>query len=301
MPDISVLMPARNAAATVRRAVTSTLRDLPRDAEVVVLDDASTDGTAAALSDVVDARLRILSHAGAGGLGAKLNHLLQTTDSRLVARMDADDVTLRGRFGSGLGAVEAGAHFTFTSVVTQRSWRLAPSSPQPIPAAAFPFHLLVSNPVRHPSMLARRDALTALDGYRDLPAEDYDLWLRAAGRGHSMVKTGWFGLRYRVHAHQVTASSDWQRRSHADPQLAAAFRTLSVRLVGQPLPRLVSLYGRDDDGPAALAEFSQALLRAIAHLPPAQQFDLIRKLRKRQRLVTQTWTSAATLTRGGVR
>lgn len=46
MPRLSVILPALNAEDTVARAVSSTLRALPADAELVVLDDGSTDDTA---------------------------------------------------------------------------------------------------------------------------------------------------------------------------------------------------------------------------------------------------------------
>ncbi|WIM73071.1 glycosyltransferase [Corynebacterium suedekumii] len=43
---MTVLLPALNAETTIRTAVTSTLRGMPRDAELFVLDDGSTDDTA---------------------------------------------------------------------------------------------------------------------------------------------------------------------------------------------------------------------------------------------------------------
>ena len=45
MPRLVVLLPAYNAASTLQAALDSTLRALPRDAGVMVLDDGSSDGT----------------------------------------------------------------------------------------------------------------------------------------------------------------------------------------------------------------------------------------------------------------
>ena len=45
MPELSVLLPARNAAGTITRAVASTLAAMPRDAELVVGNDSSSDST----------------------------------------------------------------------------------------------------------------------------------------------------------------------------------------------------------------------------------------------------------------
>ncbi|MGO1414460.1 MAG: glycosyltransferase family 2 protein, partial [Microbacterium gubbeenense] len=60
MPRLSVIMPARNAGATVESAVRSTLHDLPADAELVVGDDASTDGMRYVLDRIEDSRLRVI-------------------------------------------------------------------------------------------------------------------------------------------------------------------------------------------------------------------------------------------------
>ena len=45
MPELSVILPARNAAGTIRRAVASTLAAMPPDSELVVGNDSSSDST----------------------------------------------------------------------------------------------------------------------------------------------------------------------------------------------------------------------------------------------------------------
>ena len=105
MPELSVILPARNAAGTIRRAVASTLAAMPRDSELVVGNDSSSDSTVgeairgASRGGVVDPRLRIEDITpGEGGVSRVLTQLMERTDSRLVGRMDADDVSLKGRF-----------------------------------------------------------------------------------------------------------------------------------------------------------------------------------------------------------
>lgn len=283
MPYLSVLLPARNAAPTVRHAALSTLRHLPRDAEIVILDDGSTDGTAQQLEDVDDRRLRVLRGEGAGNLGRALNYLLGQTDSELVARMDADDVTLPGRFQSSLRALRNGADFAFTSALTSQGIRTRPSLPMPITSAAFPYHLLLSNPVRHPALTARRAALDELQGYRALPSEDYDLWLRAALRGHALTKTSWYGLAYRVHPDQISSGAEWRQRSRADAALQQVFSELSNALLGRPFPRLVTLEAAPRaEAESLCADFSLQFEQAISRLPASQRAYLRIKLVRRR-------------------
>lgn len=101
MPRLSVLMPVYNSAATLPAAVKSTLRALPEDSELVILDDGSTDRTLALAQGFTDQRVRVLSQSNAG-VAAALNALLSASDSEFIARMDADDIVLPGRFGRQL-------------------------------------------------------------------------------------------------------------------------------------------------------------------------------------------------------
>ncbi|MGO1319451.1 MAG: glycosyltransferase family 2 protein, partial [Galactobacter sp.] len=167
MPRLSVLMPAFNAQATVLPAVRSTLRALPRDAELVVLDDGSTDDTARVLSQLGDRRLRVLSRAN-DGVASGLNLLLQETDSDYIARMDADDLVLPGRFRRQLAAARDGADAVFTTVVTWNQHKLTPPRPSAILPQDFGLHLLLTNPVAHSTLLARREAVDRVGGYRIL-------------------------------------------------------------------------------------------------------------------------------------
>lgn len=312
MPDLSVILPARNAAADVARAVSSTLRAMPRDAELVVLDDGSTDATAeqvlagAGGPDAPDPRLRLLRRPPSGGITAALTTLLAETDSRLVARMDADDVCLPGRFRRTLPHVEGGpgpgpgwgprsgrgrgpgqdpgrgSDLVFCQVVNLVGRRLHPEAPVGIPPRSFPLHLLLTNPVSHPTALVRRELLDEVGGYRAVPAEDYDLWIRCAAAGARIRRVGAWGLLYRIHPAQITASQEWRRASWEDPLQAEAFADLSEVLVGQRLPRLVAISLMPDPARTeALDHFSAAVRPAVEALGGVQARVLSRRLRSR--------------------
>ncbi|KGM13946.1 glycosyltransferase family 2 protein [Cellulomonas bogoriensis] len=282
MPRLSVLMPVRDGEATVGPAVRSTLRALPCDAELVVYDDVSSDRTPQVLAQVHDARLRVVRGEHPAGVAGGLNHLLECTDSLLVARMDADDVVLPGRFTRQLRAV-ARHDVVFSTVVDWRpdARRLRPNAPVPVSADAFGLHLLVTNPVSHPTMLARRSALDAVGGYRDLPSEDYDLWVRLALAGRTMTRLATPALAYRVHGAQVTASDAWRARSWADPRLGEVYGDLSERLLGERFARLVSCTEATPDVLDALDDFEERMVLAAARLSTGQARFLLAKLRRR--------------------
>ena len=173
MPELSVILPARNAAGTIRRAVASTLAAMPRDSELVVGNDSSSDSTVgeairgASRGGVVDPRLRIEDITpGEGGVSRVLTQLMERTDSRLVGRMDADDISLKGRFRRTQRAIERGDDMVFTQMIELRGSRPVPRVPYEITPEDMGWHLLLTNPVCHPTMLATREVIDRVGGYR---------------------------------------------------------------------------------------------------------------------------------------
>lgn len=96
---ICVIIAARNAATTIGHAVSSALRE-PSVAEVVVVDDGSSDDTASAasLADDQTGRLNVISFSQNKGPSAARNHAIAVSRSPLIAILDADDFFFPGRF-----------------------------------------------------------------------------------------------------------------------------------------------------------------------------------------------------------
>jgi hypothetical protein len=169
-----------------------------------------------------------------------------------------------------------------------RGSRIRPPAPVALAPAAFGLHLLVTNPVSHPTMLARRTALAAVDGYRAVPAEDYDLWLRLELAGSRQTRLAVPTLAYRIHEHQVTASTDWRHASWHAPEVGEAYGMLAERLLGRPflrLPTLAALCGPGSHFEEELARFLTAMGIAADSLPPNARRFLLQKLQRRVRVV----------------
>lgn len=265
MPQLCVLIPVRNSAEYIGPAVRSVLRGMPRDATLTVLDDASTDSTPEVLQRVQDPRLRlILSPTRVGRVGGA-NILLERTDSEYVARMDGDDITTPWRFRHQIRLLErTGLDATFMTMAELRGRRLRPSMPMSISSTAFPLHLLVTNPVGQPTMLARREVIERVGGYRDVTAEDYDLWIRLVHSGARLHRSGSLGLLYRQHGQQTTALVQYRKDSWSDPLTQEAYQSLSEQMIGQPLPRLVSVASDPTVGRDELEEHINRLSSGIA-------------------------------------
>jgi hypothetical protein len=230
MPRLTVIMPVRNGQEFVRKAVVSTLRAMPSDAELRIIDDGSVDDTHNILSTFSDPRLEIASNTSSLGVARSLNAALHQSDSEFVARMDADDICLPWRFKRQLKVIK-NSDFCFSPVVfiSESSRPLRVGQLGVISPEALPLHLLLANILVHPTMLCQRQAITELNGYRVTPAEDYDLWLRAAAKGFALKRDGIPTLLYRLHKGQATKTGKWVGVAN-DPLLDQSFQQLYERL-----------------------------------------------------------------------
>ncbi len=231
MPRVSVLLPVRDAAATLPEALRSLGAQTLEDHEVVAIDDGSGDGSGEILEAVAreDPRLRVRRRA-ARGLVASLNEALAAARSPLVARMDADDVAHPSRLELQAGRLAADER---TDVLGCRVRWLGDASGasgmrayvdwlnELVDHDAIVRDLFVESPLAHPSLMMRTAALRGLGGYRDFDGpEDYELWLRAHEAGLRFGKCKETLLDWRDGAARLTRTDPRYR--------ASCFRRLKV-------------------------------------------------------------------------
>ena len=92
MPKVTVLMPVYNVGAYVDKAIRSILRQTYQDFVLLIMDDGSTDDTAARVMRFKDARIRYERNERNLGLADNLNRGLSLIDTEYVARFDGDDI-----------------------------------------------------------------------------------------------------------------------------------------------------------------------------------------------------------------
>ena len=187
MRQTSVIVPAFNAAATLARALDSIAAQDPRPAEVIVVDDASTDGT----SEVAQShplRPRLLRLPRNGGESMAMNAGIEAARGELIAFLDADDEWAPGKLAAQLPlhAADPGLAFSCTGhrevAPDGRQIDAVGLEPWPHTGADFWRNMLVRSVAAKPSVIARRDALVAAGLFdpRLAIAADQDMWLRLA-------------------------------------------------------------------------------------------------------------------------
>jgi glycosyltransferase involved in cell wall biosynthesis len=194
---IAVVIPTYNRSATVLRAVDSVLASSEPALELVVVDDGSTDGTAAAIAGRGDPRLTYLRLSGHSNGNVARNRGIAATRAPLVAFLDSDDEFLPGRverllrFFDGHPGIDAVLDDFAVELAGRR--RAARQPPGEIDGAGLT-RLLVGHglPLTCSAISARRTALAATGGFDEglLRQQDRDLMLRLAGRARVMLGTG---------------------------------------------------------------------------------------------------------------
>ena len=170
-------MPVRNAAATLDACLDSIQAQTLSDFEVVVVDDASEDGSRALVAARADgdARIRLLP-GRRSGLVACLNAGLGAARAPLVARMDSDDImarerlALQERYLREHGCVDVVASRVRAiprdalgaGMREYLRWQNACLSPR-----SMRDEIYVECPLTHPSVMYRRAVVDAAGGYRD--------------------------------------------------------------------------------------------------------------------------------------
>jgi glycosyltransferase involved in cell wall biosynthesis len=195
-PLISVLIPARDAEATLSAALASVAAQIERRWECVVVDDGSRDRTGDLARSVAahDERFRIVS-TEARGIVPALETGFAACTGRYIARMDADDLMHRDRLHAQLDLLEtrpdlggAGCHVRLfprsrlsTGLSSYERWLSSLSSEKDVLRERF-----IECPLAHPSLFLRRELLERFP-YRD-PGwpEDYDLVLRILENGEML-------------------------------------------------------------------------------------------------------------------
>jgi len=217
----SVLLPVYNAGEPLREAIESILSQDDPDFEFLIIEDCSTDASAAMIRSFAqtDTRIRAIFHERNAGLAATLNEGLREARCDLVARMDQDDMALPNRLSTQVlflrtrPRVAVAGSFVYHMGRTPQLDRLVRL---PIEHKDIADILPRNNCLYHPSTMLRRNLILSLGGYRaDFHnAEDYDLWLRIS-RAHELANIPVPLLRYRLSATGMTLGKKWQQAFYA--------------------------------------------------------------------------------------
>lgn len=186
---ISVVMPVRNGAAFITAALESLLGQTLPPAEIIVVDDGSTDDTAAVVAAIAARAPSIqLVRQPPSGIAPARQRGADAARQPFLACLDADDIAEPERFALQLAAFDRDPGLVLCGGA---AWEIDGDGKRIGERNYALDHVELSqileswNPFLHSTVLMRRDAFDRVGGYRGAfsVAEDYDLWLRLSEIG----------------------------------------------------------------------------------------------------------------------
>jgi succinoglycan biosynthesis protein ExoO len=129
-PNVSVVIAAWNAAATIENAISSALAQTGVSVEVIVVDDASPDDTAARVEAIIDPRLRLVRLAANRGPGGARNAGFAEAQGNWIAVLDSDDTMAPDRLTRMINrARQSGADVVIDNLEVRREAKAEPMFP----------------------------------------------------------------------------------------------------------------------------------------------------------------------------
>lgn len=219
-PEFSLLLPVYSGddASSLRLAFESSVgQQTLRPAEAVIVQDGPVGEALAAelerLEQVSPIPVRILKMPLNRGLTRALNEGLAACTYSVVARMDADDVSLPERFAKQWELMREGYDLVGTGMAefeedpsVRVSERIPPTGEERIRV-----HARTHNPFNHPTMMYRREALARVGNYEPFgKMEDYWLGVRLIAAGARVENIAEPLVLYRVGAGAFARRGGWQ-------------------------------------------------------------------------------------------
>ncbi len=201
---LSVVMPACNAEQYISEAIESILYQTFKDFEFVIIDDASIDNTWTIIQKHArnDNRIIPLKNKDNLKLSRTLNKGIAVSKGKYIARMDADDISVKDRFQKQFDYMERNPEVGILGgtmelrdinnrIIGKRQYSLTDRQIRKMIYRYCPFC--------HPSIMIRKSVLDQAGGYDGKwnPAEDYDLYFRI-GKYSRFANLEDILLRYRV-------------------------------------------------------------------------------------------------------
>lgn len=188
---VSTIIPAYNAAGFICRSLDSALAQNIPNAEIIVIDDCSTDATCEIVATYADRGVRLVRHDQRGGVAAARNSGIAASRGEFIAFLDADDEWLPEKLSKQLAVLRSTPEMRFVScraiLIDEKGQDHGDIYRGARPAVGTTaWRTLLTYPcVATPAVVARRSAIAGVGLFnRWLPVgEDQDMWIRLALEG----------------------------------------------------------------------------------------------------------------------
>lgn len=183
MAKLSVLMPVYNAEKYLREAIESILHQTFEDFEFLIIDDASTDGSAEIIASYQDSRIRIYRNRENSGISQTLNKGIQLATTACIARMDADDISYPERLEKQFAYLQANPDCAMVSSQARVVNELGEFIRQDkLKSEHYYYNLTFICWIYHPTVMYRKASVQEVNMYTSMFSEDFELFWQISRR-----------------------------------------------------------------------------------------------------------------------
>jgi glycosyltransferase involved in cell wall biosynthesis len=191
-PKVTVICLCYNQGQFVRESIASVLAQSYPDIELIVVDDASTDGSVSVIRQTIAVRpqIKFIPLAENSGNCKAFNAALRLAEGEYIIDLAADDILLPDRVSKGVEALtrrgeKFGVHFSDAEWISEKGQTLYRQSErfphETIPQGDIYKDLIARFFICSPTMMFRRNVIESLEGYDEsLAYEDFDFWIRSS-------------------------------------------------------------------------------------------------------------------------
>lgn len=232
VPLVSVILPVFNCRRFVEESIDSILSQTYRHIELIVVDDASTDGTYEFLVSTYsnNPRIRLIQNEKNKGIAFTLNRAIALSNGWLIARMDGDDISLPERLERQVEAFledeELAICGTLGSYIDEKGIEIGDIK-LPLDLEGIRKMAQYFNPIIHPSYMVNIQQVEYLYAPEAVPVEDWYFLVSAAhsvkvrNLGEKLI----FYRRYTIpHAHSSELSDGFYSQMYKRFEMSRRIR-----------------------------------------------------------------------------
>lgn len=190
-PDISIIMGMYNCADTLDEAIESILNQTYTGWKMIMCDDASSDNTYQVAEKYVEKypdKFILIKNEKNMGLNYTLNHCLKYADTKYVARMDGDDISLPERFEKEIDFLKSNPEYAIVSAQMECFDENGVFGKSGGSGEAYKENIPKNTPFCHAPCMVLKEAFDDVGGYsvskKLLRVEDYELWVKMYAKGY---------------------------------------------------------------------------------------------------------------------
>lgn len=243
LPLVSIICLCHNQKDYVQAAIRSVLSQTYSNLELIVVDDASTDGSVEVIEEVIKehGNIRFIKLEQNLGNCRAFNRGFNVSNGKYIIDLAADDELLPARVELGVADFESndpkyGVHFSDAFIVDQEGKPLKTHYDRDvdgkisgeIPQGDIYQDLIKRYFINPPSMMTRREVLEELGGYNEqLSYEDFDFWIRSS-RDYKYLFNKTPLVRKRILKHSLSAHQSKLRNKHQETTLMVCQKILTL-------------------------------------------------------------------------